>query len=196
MLGLPLLLGYVGQIVTPYASYRSLEGPLFGTRVGIYYSDLMSLGWTELGSSAMQSSYKLILYETPVGAADFSAESEEDLLVTVPSAVHKAVRRVLGLQRRAPGSLEGGETLSSSTGGGAPILKEANSYGFPLETIPETNSFRKSDWERIQTLSLRTRMRKNMILIHWDGSPQHNSFVTSRSLTTTVDILVMRTLLG
>ena len=101
MLGLPLLLGYVGQLVTPEASYRSLEGPLFGTRVGIYHSDLVSHGWTELGSSVIQSPYKLILYETPIGAADFSGELDEDLLVTVPSAVNKAVQRVLRPQQRA-----------------------------------------------------------------------------------------------
>ena len=140
MLELPLLLGFVGQLVTPEVSYRNLEGPLFGTRVGIYHSESIEEGWAELGSSITQSSYKMILYETPVGAAEFSAEPDESLIVTVPSQVNKAVRRVLDpcsasqvrCHRVRAVNLEGecrGQRASRHEG--------ACSYDFPLEAVPE-----------------------------------------------------------
>ena len=179
MLGLPLLLGYVGQLVTPEASYRSLEGPLFGTRVGIFHSDLVSHGWAELGSSVTQSPYKLILYETPIGAAEFSGELDEDLLVTVPSAVNRAVQRVLNPSREQEEDSKRPIRIASPW---KPSLKTSNS--------------RRSDWVRIQMLSLRTRMKRNMTQIPWNGSPQHSSFETSRLLMTIVETLVIRTLLG
>ena len=48
MLALPLLVGYVAQVVSAGATYRSLEGPLLGTRVGIYESDTIESGWHKI----------------------------------------------------------------------------------------------------------------------------------------------------
>ena len=78
LLGLPLLIGYVGQVVSAETKYRSLEGPVFGTRVGI----------------VQQESQQVILYRCPEGAAE-SSWDDDDLIATVPAAVSKAIKRKL-----------------------------------------------------------------------------------------------------
>eukprot|EP00973_Karenia_brevis_P032962 4549720-Karenia_brevis.AAC.1 len=42
------MVGYAAQVVSSGCNYRNLEGPVFGTRVGIYYStNLDGPSWNE-----------------------------------------------------------------------------------------------------------------------------------------------------
>ena len=121
MLSLPLLIGYVAQIVSTGTTYRSLEGPVLGTRVGIYHSLSMDAGWRLidsnedtppmipggelsvsveegpppriLGREPTPPGYRMILYRTPTGAPEEGSVLLEDGVSTVPRSVHHHIRK-------------------------------------------------------------------------------------------------------
>ena len=60
-LGSALSSSYVGQVVSSNTTYRDLEGPIFGDRVGIYHASSEHGPWTT--DARRDEEYKMILYK-------------------------------------------------------------------------------------------------------------------------------------
>ena len=69
-------IGYVGQLVSKGTPYPDLEGPGFGTRVGIYHVDNLEKPFLtdkrEEAGHASEIPFKVILYKVPSGAIEES----------------------------------------------------------------------------------------------------------------------------
>ena len=68
-IGLALTIGYVAQIVSTGATYKSLEGPVFGTKVGIF----------DTNKSISLPDKQVIVYKLPCGAVE-ECERDDGLL--------------------------------------------------------------------------------------------------------------------
>ena len=87
---------YVGQVVSSNTTYRDLEGPIFGDRVGIYHSTSEQGPWTTeaLGGD---DDYKMILYKA---THSIDADIDSDIK-TLP---RKARRDLVKTLAKDPGS--------------------------------------------------------------------------------------------
>ncbi len=114
MLAPPVLVGYVAQLISPGIAYKSLEGPLLGTRVGIYQSHCIDHSWQSVFANASadtsaesphripcggtvedDSAYRLILYKTPAGSVEQSCTDDEDDVSTLPRDTRRALEKKL-----------------------------------------------------------------------------------------------------
>eukprot|EP00973_Karenia_brevis_P004477 613179-Karenia_brevis.AAC.1 len=75
ILGLSLMVGYAAQVVSLGCQYRNLEGPVVGTRVGIYYSANLNGPWWIEKVSGMSTTYSVL----PRACASGRPEEESDL---------------------------------------------------------------------------------------------------------------------
>ena len=116
LLSLPLV-GYVAQLVTAGCRYQSLEGDVFGDRVGTYVGPTVVGPWrTESGMSLSpgqsgvgdpillnapgakderEEPWRLILYKTVPGAFENSTEESPDNISVVPRSVLQNIRQKL-----------------------------------------------------------------------------------------------------
>ena len=111
-LALSLTIGYVGQVISNGSSYTNLEGPVFGTRVGVYHVDSLDekldLMQTAHPASDFRpdgpehhsiSDYKVVLYKLPNGsvehstADDFPLDPRFEMVCTLPGAVRKQIAK-------------------------------------------------------------------------------------------------------
>jgi len=104
-MALSLTIGFVGQFVTANSAYTNLEGPVFGTKVGIYpvesefdkldpSNNLLRHGETP---QSCMADYQLVLYKLPEGAVehsnadDFPLDDQYEMVSTVPGSVKKQI---------------------------------------------------------------------------------------------------------
>ena len=89
-LGSALSSSHVGQLVSSNTSYRDLEGPIFGDRVGIYHSTSEHGPWQK--EASQDGEYRMILYKAQ---NTLDAEIDADVL-TLPRKVRKDLAKLLG----------------------------------------------------------------------------------------------------
>ena len=106
-LAFTLTIGYMAQIVTAGLAYPDLEGPVFGTRVGIYHVDSLSspVPVRESSASVRQqndtepgaSGFRIVLYKLPHGAVEESNVDDNPsdptfgVVSTVPAGVKSKI---------------------------------------------------------------------------------------------------------
>ena len=93
-------IGYVGQVVEAGRPYADLQGPVFGTRVGVYHTDDLTV---PLREDQQSGQHKVVLYRLPSGAVEHcegDPDPDVSLIGTVPKAVNSSLKKRLGA---APG---------------------------------------------------------------------------------------------
>ena len=112
------ILGFIGHLVSKGAAYHSLEGPVFGTRIGIYHNVTADISGAficlQQDQYDKENGHYLVLYKVLDWAEDLRNEDEYSILQTVPKAVNKQLQRLLD-----------------------PPFKKKESRNFPLASIPE-----------------------------------------------------------
>ena len=107
-LAFSLTIGYVAHVVTTGSTYKDLEGPVFGTRVGIYHTEDLHKPWYQVQQDGPidaniipNSKYRLILYQLPAGAVEHSETDDNEGIPTVPRPIKNGIGRVLQLPASA-----------------------------------------------------------------------------------------------
>ena len=116
LFALPLI-GYVAQLVSTGSKYSSLEGNIFGDRVGIYTAPTVLGPWRTITGLSLppgrasggdpilmnntaakderEEPWRLVLYKSVPGAFEGSTEDDQSSIATVSSSVVSSMRKAL-----------------------------------------------------------------------------------------------------
>ena len=92
-------IGYVGQVVEAGRPYADLQGPVFGTRVGVYHTDDLTV---PLQEDQQSGQHKVVLYRLPSGAIEHcegDPDPDVSLIGTAPKAVKSSMMKRLALPK-------------------------------------------------------------------------------------------------
>ena len=105
-LAITFTIGFVAQVISTGSVYKNLEGPIFGTRVGIYHMETLDSKPIPAKSSTKdQHGYRMIVYRLPSGAIehsqsdDFPSNTSHDMVVTLPASVKRSISQTFVLPK-------------------------------------------------------------------------------------------------
>ena len=116
-------IGFMGHLVSAGSVYQDLEGPVFGTRVGIYHLGSMDEKIHIQKAAATpcpKDKYKLILYKLPCGALEHSQTDDH--------ASDETYHMVSTLSKKEKTAISQSEHFTSI---------DSNIFVLPLSDIPE-----------------------------------------------------------
>ena len=121
--------------MTVNTPYRSLEGPVFGDRVGIYYAESYEGLWQKHDDPA--ANYRFIVYRNPIGAEECGQEYGDGAadFVTLPRGVLRELQQTLGVEPSLTISSEGDSERKRNKK--EPPVRNSSGGTFPMEMIPE-----------------------------------------------------------